>query len=202
MTRLYPDPRLPPSTLHLPSLSSPTGQDRDFDPALVVAFNRSAKLLTASDASRSGNKRLLAIGGEEGAIKIIDVDALEPHDSKWWSAHQNGIFDISWCDDDRHLVSETTGTASDDSFQHLLISHCACMMFLEQVRGFWPPFTGTPQPSSLRLFCTSLLQMLSFLVVGMATSMCMICAVGATRQPAKRMAHLSAARPAQDPPRR
>ncbi|EJT49021.1 pseudouridine synthase [Trichosporon asahii var. asahii CBS 2479] len=103
VTRLYPDPRLPPSTLHLPSLSSPTGQDRDFDPALVVAFNRSAKLLTASDASRSGNKRLLAIGGEEGAIKIIDVDALEPHDSKWWSAHQNGIFDISWCDDDRHL---------------------------------------------------------------------------------------------------
>lgn len=106
VTRISPDPRLPPSTLFLPSLNSPTGQDRDHDPALVVAFNMKAKLLTASDASLSGEKRLLAIGGEEGAIKIIDVDALQEHDSKWWTAHQNGIFDLSWCDDDRHIVSD------------------------------------------------------------------------------------------------
>lgn len=86
-------------------MNSPTGHDRDYDPALVVAFNSKSKLLTANDASLSEDKRLLAIGGEEGAIKIIDVDAPDQHDSKWWSAHQNGIFDLSWCDDDRHIVS-------------------------------------------------------------------------------------------------
>lgn len=72
-----------------------------------------AKCLTAGDASLSGEKRLLAIGGEEGAIKIIDVDAHQEHDSKWWTAHQNGIFDLSWCDDDRHIVSDAHWTHVD-----------------------------------------------------------------------------------------
>lgn len=86
-------------------MNSPTGQERDYDPALAVAFNRTAKLLTESDAAVSGQKRLLAIGGEEGGIRIIDVDAPEQHHSKWWKAHQNGVFDLAWCDDDRHVVS-------------------------------------------------------------------------------------------------
>lgn len=105
VTRLCSDPRLPPSTVFLPSLSSPTGQDRDRDPALTVAFNRKAKLSTKSDASSYGDRRLLAIGGEEGGIKIVDIDSPEESDVTWWTAHQNGVFDLSWCDDDKHIVS-------------------------------------------------------------------------------------------------
>lgn len=105
VTQLCPDPLRPPSTVFLPSLNSPTGQDRDHDPALVVSFNAKAKILTERDASLSGDRRLLAIGGEEGAIRIIDVDATQQDDHMWWTAHQNGIFDLSWCDDDKHIVS-------------------------------------------------------------------------------------------------
>jgi denticleless len=80
--------------------------DRDFDPALVVTFNNAAKLLTADDASAAGKRRLLAIGGEEGAIRILDVD--QPLESEapdhWWSAHNNGIFDLKWTRDDDRLV--------------------------------------------------------------------------------------------------
>lgn len=80
--------------------------DRDHDPALVVTFNNAAKLLTAGDASVTGRRRLLAIGGEEGAIRILDVD--QPLDSgapdHWWSAHNNGIFDLKWTGEDDRLV--------------------------------------------------------------------------------------------------
>lgn len=106
MTRLRAHPQLPPSTVFLPSLNSPTGQDREYDPALVVAFNQKAKLMTKDEAALRGEKRLLAIGGEEGAIKVIDVDAPQSSDGTWWGAHQNGIFDLSWCDDDRHIVGQ------------------------------------------------------------------------------------------------
>ncbi|GMK54186.1 hypothetical protein CspeluHIS016_0107720 [Cutaneotrichosporon spelunceum] len=99
-------PNQPPCNITLPSLNAAMG-DRDHDPALAVTFNNAAKLLTSDDASATGQRRLLAIGGEEGAIRILDVD--QPLESNapdyWWSAHNNGIFDLKWTREDDRLIS-------------------------------------------------------------------------------------------------
>ncbi|CAK9784097.1 WD40 repeat-like protein [Cutaneotrichosporon oleaginosum] len=99
-------PHRTPCNITLPSLSSAMG-DRDHDPALVVTFNNAAKILTAEEARATGRRRLLAIGGEEGAIRVLDVD--QPLNSgapdHWWGAHNNGIFDLKWTAGDDRLLS-------------------------------------------------------------------------------------------------
>ncbi|KAL1408905.1 multisubstrate pseudouridine synthase 7 [Vanrija albida] len=49
------------------------------------------------------------MGDEEGAIKIIDVDLSSTSQAEnsgvWWRAHNNGVFDIKWCDNDTRLLS-------------------------------------------------------------------------------------------------
>lgn len=91
----------------LPSMSSPTGVERDFDPALVLAFNGRSRRYTASEAAHLGEKRLLAIGGEEGSVKIVNVDqpSSSPNSAYLWRAHHNGVFDMKWIADDTQLVS-------------------------------------------------------------------------------------------------
>lgn len=97
------------STVMLPSVGSPSGNFRDYDPALVLAFNDHAKIHTASEAHDWHTRRLLAIAGEEGGIKIMDIDSSSSCQSgatgQWWKAHNNGILDLKWMKNDTHLVS-------------------------------------------------------------------------------------------------
>jgi denticleless len=55
-----------------------------------------------------GKQRLLAIGGEEGGVRIIDVDeGLGVHreeKGQWWRAHPNAVFDLKWSGDDTRIV--------------------------------------------------------------------------------------------------
>lgn len=106
-------PQSLPWNITLPSLNSAI-DDREYDPALVVTFNNTSRLLTADDARAAGKRRLLAIGGEEGAIRILDVDQPYQNGSydHWWSAHNNGIFDLKWTGDDERLVSVDVPTRS------------------------------------------------------------------------------------------
>lgn len=51
----------------------------------------------------------MAIAGEEGGIRVIDVDAPQGHHREeggwWWRAHANAIFDVKWSGDDSRIVS-------------------------------------------------------------------------------------------------
>ena len=55
-----------------------------------------------------GKQRLLAIGGEEGGVRIINVDeGLGVHreaKGQWWRAHTNAVFDLKWSGDDTRIV--------------------------------------------------------------------------------------------------
>jgi hypothetical protein len=55
-----------------------------------------------------GKQRLLAIGGEEGGVRIINVDeGLGVHreeKGQWWRAHPNAVFDLKWSGDDTRIV--------------------------------------------------------------------------------------------------
>ena len=55
-----------------------------------------------------GRQRLLAIGGEEGGVRIINVDeGLGVHreeKGQWWRAHPNAVFDLKWSGDDTRIV--------------------------------------------------------------------------------------------------
>jgi hypothetical protein len=55
-----------------------------------------------------GKQRLLAIGGEEGGVRIINVDeGLGVHreeKGQWWRAHPNAVFDLKWSGDDSRIV--------------------------------------------------------------------------------------------------
>jgi hypothetical protein len=101
------DPFAPPSLILMSSVYPPTGMARDFCPPMALAFNSVAKQCTASDKTA---RRLLAVAGEEGGVRIVDVDEpLGQHrDTKgyWWRAHNNCIFDIKWSADDRRIVSD------------------------------------------------------------------------------------------------
>jgi hypothetical protein len=91
----------------MPSLNNPTGHDRDFDPSLVVAFNNCARMYTLDEAKHLAKKRLLAIGSEEGAVRIVDIDEPQENGSSgglWWQAHANGVFDLKWTSNDSRLV--------------------------------------------------------------------------------------------------
>jgi len=72
----------------------------------VVVFNNRAKLYSADEARQLGEKRLLALGSEEGAVKLVNVDASESEDAgTWWRAHNNAVFDLKWTANDTRLVS-------------------------------------------------------------------------------------------------
>lgn len=104
------DPLEHPSTIYLPSHHSPLGYTRDYSPPLSVAFNSIAKHYDASSAKIMGKQRLLAIGGEEGGVRIINVDeGLGIHreeKGQWWRAHPNAVFDLKWSSDDSRIVSQ------------------------------------------------------------------------------------------------
>jgi denticleless len=55
-----------------------------------------------------GKTRMLAIGGEEGGVRIMNIDeGIGRHrEAKglWWRAHSNAIFDIKWSGDDSRIV--------------------------------------------------------------------------------------------------
>ncbi|RXK34961.1 hypothetical protein M231_07775 [Tremella mesenterica] len=103
------NPDISPSLILLPSHHSPTGHARDFSPALGVAFNSIAKSYDSSMARAHGRRRLLAVAGEEGGVRVVDVDqGLGPHRESrglWWRAHANAIFDISWSPDDTSIMT-------------------------------------------------------------------------------------------------
>jgi len=52
---------------------------------------------------------MMAVAGEEGGMRIVDVDAPQGHHREsggwWWRAHANAIFDTKWSDDDSKIVS-------------------------------------------------------------------------------------------------
>ena len=102
------NPDAPPSAIHLLSHHSPTGRLRDYSPALSIAFNSTAKCHDASSATDFGRRRLLAIAGEEGGVRIVDVDEGLGMNCEakgwWWRAHTNAIFDIKWSADDNNIV--------------------------------------------------------------------------------------------------
>lgn len=110
----------PPSTFTMPSFET-SDQHRDFDPALVLAFSDSAKQLSADEAQSLSRRRLLAIGGQEGGIRVLDVDG-DPETSEttdyWWRAHGNGVFDLKWTNNDTRLV-RTNGSTLTFSSLHL-----------------------------------------------------------------------------------
>lgn len=102
-------PNLTPSVVFLPSLHPPTGHVREYAPPISLSFNSVAKTYSALEASGSTQRRLLAVAGEEGGVKMLNVDqAAGMHDSEngsWFRAHANAIFDLVWSGDDSRLVS-------------------------------------------------------------------------------------------------
>ena len=52
---------------------------------------------------------MLAIGGEEGGVRIMDVDeGMGIHREEkgwWWRAHGNAVFDVKFSADDSKIVS-------------------------------------------------------------------------------------------------
>ncbi|KAK6904991.1 hypothetical protein I203_105810 [Kwoniella mangroviensis CBS 8507] len=111
-------PTTPPSLLLLPSIHPPTGRPRDFAPPLSIAFNNIAKNYDATSAKEAGLRRLIAVAGEEGGVRILDVDeGLGSHREEkgfWWRAHGNAIFDLRWSADDTRVL-----TASGDQSTRL-----------------------------------------------------------------------------------
>ncbi|WWC85496.1 uncharacterized protein L201_000360 [Kwoniella dendrophila CBS 6074] len=111
-------PTTPPSILLLPSIHPPTGRPRDFAPPLSIAFNNIAKTYDSTTSKDSGLRRLIAVAGEEGGVRILDVDeGLGQHPEEkgfWWRAHGNAIFDMKWSRDDSRVL-----TASGDQSTRL-----------------------------------------------------------------------------------
>jgi denticleless len=107
VTRLNPDPLLPPSIILIPSLH-PWDHPRDYAPPLAVAFSHAAKAYSAQDAKRRSRRRLIAIAAEEGGVRVVDAD--EPvgmfRDSQgwFWRAHGNAVLDVKWSADDSKIV--------------------------------------------------------------------------------------------------
>ncbi|WWC67141.1 uncharacterized protein I206_101048 [Kwoniella pini CBS 10737] len=112
------EPLVPPSVLLLPSIHPPTGRPREFAPPLSISFNHVAKSHDAYASKELGLRRLIAIAGEEGGVRILDVDeGLGTHREEkgfWWRAHGNAIFDLKWSKDDSKVL-----TASGDQSTRL-----------------------------------------------------------------------------------
>lgn len=84
---------------------------------MSVAFNSIAKYYDAPSAKAMGKQRLLAIGGEEGGVRIINVDeGLGVHreeKGQWWRAHSNAVFDLKWSGDDSRIVRHVNESCRD-----------------------------------------------------------------------------------------
>ena len=128
VTSLAPyNPLTPPSILLLPSLHPPTGRPRDFAPPLSVAFSHIAKRWDASEARSAGLRRLIAVAGEEGGVRILDVDeGLGSHREEkgfWWRAHSNAVFDMKWSGDDCRIVRVFYSQFSESSKLIMPVAH-------------------------------------------------------------------------------
>ncbi|AFR94533.2 hypothetical protein C343_02617 [Cryptococcus neoformans C23] len=127
-------PLRPPASILLPSIHPPTGRPRDFAPPLAVSFNHIAKQYTSSDARSQGLRRLIGIAGEEGGVRILDVDeGLGMHREEkgwWWRAHGNAIFDLKWSTDDTKVL-----TASGDQTSRLHALTTPTPTLLATLRG-------------------------------------------------------------------
>ncbi|WVQ94312.1 hypothetical protein IAU59_001391 [Kwoniella sp. CBS 9459] len=135
VTSLLPfHPLVPPSLLLLPSIHPPTGRPREFAPPLSVSFNNVAKYHDASSARSAGSRRLIAIAGEEGGVRILDVDeGLGNHREEkgfWWRAHGNAVFDLKWSADDTRVL-----TASGDQSTRLHALTTPTPTLLATLRG-------------------------------------------------------------------
>ncbi|WVQ84543.1 hypothetical protein IAT38_006697 [Cryptococcus sp. DSM 104549] len=104
-------PLVPPSVILLPSVHPPMGRPREFAPPMALSFNHIAKQWDASEARTRGMRRLIAVAGEEGGVRIVDVDeGLGVHREEkgwWWRAHGNAIFDIKWSGDDKRVLTSS-----------------------------------------------------------------------------------------------
>ncbi|WVO24023.1 uncharacterized protein IAS62_005383 [Cryptococcus decagattii] len=127
-------PLRPPASILLPSIHPPTGRPRDFAPPLAVSFNHIAKQYTSFDARSQGLRRLIGIAGEEGGVRIVDVDeGLGMHREEkgwWWRAHGNAIFDLKWSRDDTKVL-----TASGDQTSRLHALTTPTPTLLATLRG-------------------------------------------------------------------
>nr|XP_031859866.1 uncharacterized protein CI109_004714 [Kwoniella shandongensis]KAA5526938.1 hypothetical protein CI109_004714 [Kwoniella shandongensis] len=127
-------PLIPPSLLLLPSIHPPTGRPRDFAPPLSVAFNNVAKQWDATSARQAGLRRLIAVAGEEGGVRILDVDeglgAFREEKGFWWRAHGNAVFDLKWSADDTRVL-----TASGDQSTRLHALTTPTPTLLATLRG-------------------------------------------------------------------
>ncbi|OCF30834.1 hypothetical protein I316_07557 [Kwoniella heveanensis BCC8398] len=157
VTSLLPyHPLAPPSLILLPSLHPPTGRPRDFAPPLSVSFNNVAKYHDASSARSTGSRRLIAIAGEEGGVRILDVDeGMGSHREEkgfWWRAHGNAVFDLKWSADDTRVL-----TASGDQSTRLHALTTPTPTLLATLRGhtssvktavFFDPSRSSNDPSN------------------------------------------------------
>ncbi|WVR03240.1 hypothetical protein IAU60_000231 [Kwoniella sp. DSM 27419] len=127
-------PLVPPSLLLLPSIHPPTGRPREFAPPLSLAFNSIAKNYDMPSARAAGLRRLIAVAGEEGGVRILDVDeGLGGHREEkgfWWRAHGNAIFDLKWSKDDTRVL-----TASGDQTTRLHALTTPTPTLLATLRG-------------------------------------------------------------------
>lgn len=123
-------PTARPSTILIPSLHSPSGEERDFSPALAVAFNPIAKLYDADSARHSGQRRLLAVAADEGGIRIVDVDEeVGSHREEkgwWWRGHRNMIYEVKWSADGTQMVSAKPNSRRLGSLTDVIESADSC----------------------------------------------------------------------------
>ncbi|ODN83797.1 hypothetical protein L198_07693 [Cryptococcus wingfieldii CBS 7118] len=114
-------PEEPPSSLFLPSIHPPNGIARDYSPPLTITFSHTAKRYTSHEARGQGLRRLIAVGNEEGGLRIVDFDeGLGMHREEkgwWWRAHSNTVFDLKWSADDTRIL---TGSGDGTSRIHAL----------------------------------------------------------------------------------
>ncbi|KAK8844587.1 hypothetical protein IAR55_006434 [Kwoniella newhampshirensis] len=149
-------PLIPPSLLLLPSIHPPTGRPRDFAPPLSVAFNNIAKQWDATSARSAGLRRLIAVAGEEGGVRVLDVDeglgAYREEKGFWWRAHGNAIFDLKWSADDTRVL-----TASGDQSTRIHALTTPTPTLLATLRGhtssvkttvFFDPSRSQSDPST------------------------------------------------------
>ncbi|WVO13552.1 hypothetical protein L204_101173 [Cryptococcus depauperatus] len=148
-------PLTPPSMILLPSVHPPDGRPRDFAPPMAIAFNHIGKQYTAQEARSRGLRRLIGVAGEEGGVRILDVDEGPGmhREAKgwWWRAHGNAVFDMKWSADDNRVL-----TASGDQTSRLHALTTPTPTLLATLKGhtssvktsvFLDPLRSTLDPS-------------------------------------------------------
>jgi len=72
-------------------------------------------------------RRLIAVAGEEGGVRILDVDeGLGSHREEkgfWWRAHSNAVFDMKWSGDDCRIVRVFYSQFSESSKLIMPVAH-------------------------------------------------------------------------------